>query len=109
MITLPIPSVLDSATLAGAESAHHLATVIDTQWQAFWLRDTATVMAEIEGDLQKTLAIFALNSQAAQAVNALLDAVNDARFPRRAPDAMPAGWAFDGSQFTYQPPNQEPT
>jgi len=106
MITLPQPTVLDSAALAGAEAAHHLATVLTVQWQAFWNRPVDTVLADIEADLQKTLAIFALNTQASTAVNALLDAVNDPRFVRRAPTILPEGWAFDGAAFIYTPPSQ---
>jgi hypothetical protein len=104
MITLPAPTILDSAALAGAEAAHHLATVLRVQWNAFWLRDPATVIADIEADLPKTLAIFALNTQAATAVNALLNAVNDPRFANRAPDELPANWTFNGTAFAYSAP-----
>jgi len=104
MISLPQPTRLDSAALAGAEAAHHLATVLQTQWQAFWQRPAETVLADIEADLPKTLAIFQLNTQASEAVNALLDAVNDPRFPRRAPTRLPSYWSFDGAAFAYNPP-----
>jgi|694.fasta_scaffold91741_7 hypothetical protein len=104
MITLLKPTILDAAALAGAESAHHLATVLRTQWTAFWQRDPTTVVADMQEDLQQTLAIFALNNQAALAVNALLDAVNDPRFCNRAPTDLPANWSFDGQTFTYNEP-----
>lgn len=104
MITLPQPTILDSAALAGSDAAHHLATVLHTQWQAFWQRPADTVLADINADLSKTLAIFQLNTQASEAVNALLDAVNDPRFSNRAPTSLPTGWAFDGTAFTYMPP-----
>jgi hypothetical protein len=104
MITLPQPTILDSAALAGAEAAHHLATVLRTQWTGFWQRDPAIVLADIQADLPKTLAIFALNTQAAEAINALLDAISDPRFQRRAPTTLPAHWSFDGTAFSYDPP-----
>jgi hypothetical protein len=104
MITLPNPSILESATLTAAEAAHHFATVIKTGWQAFWNRDPETVQAELHDDLPKTLAIFALNTQAAESVNALLDAVNDPRFSNRAPAELPPHWSFDGTEFVYAPP-----
>jgi len=109
MITLPQPTILATAALAGAEAAHHLATVLQVQWQAFWNRAPENVQADIESNLPQTLAIFALNTQAATAVNALLDAVNDPRFTRRAPTTLPAHWSFDGDQFAYTaPPEPEP-
>jgi endonuclease/exonuclease/phosphatase (EEP) superfamily protein YafD len=104
MITLPQPTILDASALAGAEAAHHLATVLKTQWTGFWQRDPATVLADIEADLPKTLAIFALNTQAAEAINAILDAISDPRFTNRAPTTLPAHWSFDGEAFSYHPP-----
>lgn len=103
MIALPQPSILDTAALAGAEAAHHLASVLQTQWAAFWQRDPSTVLADIEADLPKTLAIFELNTQAATAINTLLDAVDDPRFANRAPTSLPANWSFDGLAFSYAP------
>jgi len=104
MLLITKPTALDAAALAGAEAAHHLATVLRTQSAAFWQRDPAVVLAEIESDLSKTLAIFALNMQASTAVNALLDAISDPRYPNRAPIDLPPYWSFDGSVFTYTAP-----
>lgn len=104
MIILPKPSLLDSAALAGSEAAHHLAVVLRSQWSAVWERDPVIVLAELSADPTKTAAIFALNTQAAAAVNALLDAVGDSRFSTRAPQTMPDGWSFDGTAFTYVTP-----
>jgi len=107
MITLPNPTLLDVAALAGAQAAHHLAVVLRSQWSAFWERDPATIAAELSADPAKTAAIFALNTQAAAAVNALLDAVGDYRFSTRAPDSLPTGWSFDGTAFVYIAPQTE--
>jgi len=107
MIILQKPSILDAAALAGAEAAHHLAVVLHSQWSIFWRRDPATVLAELSADPAKAIAIFALNTQAAASVNALLDAVGDARFSTRAPQNMPEGWIFDGTAFVYVAPQTE--
>jgi len=98
------PTVLQSASLAGAEAAHHLAVVLKAGWERYWRRDPQVILAEMTADLVNTLAIFALNTQAGTAVNALLDALNDDRFSARAPVTLPDGWAFDGTQFAYTAP-----
>jgi len=104
MITLPQPTVLDSVLLKGAEAAHHSVTVISTGWSEFWNRSPEQVLAELNTDITKTTAGFSLAEKMATDSNAILDAVNDSRFPRRAPIGMPTGWAFDGSTFSYTPP-----
>jgi hypothetical protein len=110
MITLPTPTTLEKAALAGAEASHHLASVLRTQYQTFWQRDTAAILAELNADVARNVAIFQLNTQAGIAVNALLDALNDSRFSTRAPVEMPPSWGFEDGQFVFTPPptNEEP-
>jgi len=100
----PQPTILDSALLKGAEAAHHFVTVVSTGWNEFWNRDPDTVLADLNADVEKFVAVSALTEQAATAGNALLDAINDPRFSRRAPVGMPAYWSFDGTAFAYSPP-----
>jgi hypothetical protein len=107
MITLPFHSTLERATLAGAEAAHHFASVLRSQYEAFWSRDTATVLAELNANIAQNVAIFELNTQAGTAVNLLLDALNDPRFSTRAPVTMPNNWAFVDGQFAYIQPVEE--
>ena len=95
---------MDSGALRVAEAKHHSVTVQKTVWQEFWQRDPEIVAAELNADTTKTLALFQLNSTAAQADNALLDAIGDDRFSNRAPDSMPPFWSFDGTAFAYNPP-----
>ena len=109
MSLLTIPSIMDSGTLAGAEAAHHFASVLLTQWTCFWQRNSVTVLADLNADIPKTLAVFNLNTQAAQGINPLLDALNDERFPRRAPESMPDGYSFNGTAFVYVDPQPDPT
>jgi len=105
MSLLPTPTILESGTLAGAEAIHHAVTVLRSQWQRFWQRDPVEISTELHADLQKTLAIFSLNTQAGTAMNALLDSIADDRFPNRAPVELPPFWSFAGSGFVFTPPS----
>lgn len=107
MNLIPTPTQLDIGILAGAEAANHFAAVLSNQWQAFWNRDTDTILAELNSD-PRAATVFALNSQAAATVNALLDSIGSPKYSNRAPTSMPAGWAFDGSIFSYTAPEPEP-
>jgi len=98
------PTVLQSASLSGAEAAHHFAGVLRSGWERYWQRSPETILADMAADMQTTLAIFTLNTQAGTAVNALLDTLADDRFTARAPVALPDGWTFDGTAFAYTPP-----
>jgi hypothetical protein len=106
MSLLPSTTILDRGTLAGAEAAHNLAVILSTQYAAFWQRDPQTVAAELNANPMRTVGIFQLNTQAGTAVNALLDSLNDDRFPTRAPVEMPVDWAFVDGQFTYTAPDE---
>ena len=107
MITIPSHTPLIRGLLAGAEAAHYFATVLRSQYETFWNRDTATVLAELNANIAENVAIFELNTQAGTAVNSLLDALNDPRFSTRAPITMPSNWAFVDGQFTHIQPAQE--
>ena len=110
MQLLPTPTILDQGVIAGAEAAHHLASVLHSQWPAFWSRSPEVILSELNADPSRSATIFGLNSQAASAVNALLDAITDGdtesalRFPTRAPNSMPDGWSFGASGFVYTAP-----
>lgn len=106
MPIIPLLSILDQGTLASAEAANHFAAVLHGSWNRFWYRPVETVLAELNADVAKTLEVFILNTQAATAVNAILSSVGDPRFSHRAPDYMPEGYAFDGTQFTFTAPVQ---
>jgi hypothetical protein len=107
MSLLPTPTILDQGTLAGAEAAHNFAVILKAQFDRFWQRDPSEVAAELNANPMRTVGIFQLNTQAGTAVNALLDSLNDPRFPTRAPVDMPVGWAFVDGQFTYTAPVSE--
>jgi len=105
MQLLPTPTILDQGVIAGAEAAHHLASVLRSQWSAFWNRSPEVILSELNADPSRSATIFGLNSQAAGAVNALLDAIASDRFPTRAPNSMPDGWVFGVSGFSYTAPD----
>lgn len=107
MITIPSHTPLIRGLLAGAEAAHYFATVLRSQYEMFYDRDTATILAELNADITQSLAIFELNTQAGTAVNSLLDAINDPRFSTRAPVTMPSNWTFVDGQFAYIQPIED--
>jgi len=108
MSLIPAPSPLDAGIEAGAIAAHHLAVTIKAGHEGVYNRPIETILADLNADVAKAAQIMQLSEQASLAVNALLDAVNDDRFPTRAPTTMPTGFAFDGSQFTFTPPVIDP-
>jgi hypothetical protein len=107
MSLLPSFTVLEKAALAGAEAAHFFASVLNTQHQTFWQRNVDEILAELNANIARNLAIFELNTKAGKAVNELLDALGDERFSTRAPITMPANWVFDNGAFAYVAPKLE--
>lgn len=107
MSLLPSFTVLEKAALAGAEAAHFFASVLNTQHQTFWQRNVDEILAELNANVARNLAIFELNTKAGKAVNELLDALGDERFSTRAPVTMPAYWIFENGAFAYVAPKQE--
>jgi hypothetical protein len=107
MITLPKQTILDAGALASAEAAHHFASVLAASYRTFWQRNDETVLAELNADAAKTLALFQLNTQAGTSVNAILDSLNDDRLTNRAPTSMPPYWGYNGQQFTHDPPTPD--
>jgi hypothetical protein len=111
---IPKLSTLDKATIQGAEAAHHLAVTLKSGWEQVWNREPETVATELNADLGKSISIFQLNTQTANAINAILDSVDDERFSVRVPTSMPTGWELTEEGFIYTapvietPPVQEP-
>jgi hypothetical protein len=107
MSLLPSFTVLEKAALAGAEAAHFFASVLNTQHQTFWKRNVDEILAELNANVARNLAIFELNTKAGKAVNELLDALGDERFSNRAPITMPPNWSFENGAFAYIEPTPE--
>lgn len=104
MPLIPTLTQLDKGIQAGAEAAHHFASILNAHYQSVWNRDPETVAAELNADVHKSATIMQLNSQAAIAVNALLDALDDPRFQTRASDSLPANWSVGEAGFVYTAP-----
>ena len=98
------PTVLQLSTFAGAEAAHHLASTLKAGWESVWNRSHEIVAAELNADLANSVTIFQLNAQASNAVNSLLDAVDDDRFSVRIPTSMPDGWELTEQGFIFLAP-----
>ena len=104
MNLIPQPTVLDLGLIAGAEAANHFATVLRSQYSAVWDRDPATVVAELNADVATSALLMELHNQAANAMNALLDALNAPQYSTRAQTSMPPHWSFADGAFSYNPP-----
>lgn len=94
----------DDIALKIAEAANNLASVARSGYEAFWAVDPQQLVADLNADLASSLAMLAANSSFATVINAQLNALNLPEFPARIPDAMPPGFAFDGTSFRYTPP-----
>jgi hypothetical protein len=106
MPLIPTLTPLQRSTQSSAEAIHYAASVLKSAWDAVWLRDPATVAAELNSDPTAPL-LMQLHEQSATAINALLDAVSDPRYSTRVPIGMPAHWTFEDGLFAYNPPEPE--
>ena len=77
------------------------ARTLNNCYAAFWARDPQVILTSINSNIGVTLARFQGNTALGTALNTQLAALGK---PLRAIVTMPAGWAFNGTQFTYTPP-----
>jgi hypothetical protein len=99
----------DDSVIRCAEAAHHFACVLSNENARFWAIPTERLLAVLNNDVAITLATFQANTTAGMAVNAILDALNDSRFPTRAPiDTGRADIVFNGTEFALVPPEEPP-
>jgi CRP-like cAMP-binding protein len=95
----------DAGILRAATALHYAATVIATENNRFWSIPTDRLLAVLNENVALTLSTFAANTQAATAINALLDAVAMPELSRRAPtEPARADITFDGTSFVLVPP-----
>lgn len=94
----------DESVIRCAEAAHHLASVLSNENARFWSVPTDRLLAILNHDVAVTLATFAANTAAGTAVNAILDQLDDPRFPGRAPVAPGrTDIVFQDGMFVYIP------
>lgn len=98
----------DSLVLEAAEAAHHAVTVMQSVYDRFWTLPADRLLAVLNHDITSSLAVLQANTAIGTPCNASLDALDLAQFSKRAPNSMPDGWVFDGTEFTYTNPVQDP-
>jgi len=79
---------LTSDILAGAEALNHTASILRDRHARFWAVPTDRLIAVLNADVPRTLAIFQANTATATALNAQLDALDLPQFPLRAPTTI---------------------
>ena len=76
---------LDFGILRVAEALNHAAAVLTREHQAVWSLPDDRLLALLNSNVQRTLAIAAAKDKAATEINSLLNQLNIARFTNRAP------------------------
>lgn len=105
-------AALDQSVLDSAEAVHVAAKVLRREYDEFWGNKTPErLLAILNYNVPKMLAIFEANTAIGTAINARLDEVSASLreagrpdpFHHRAPVSMPAGFGFNPAvmQFTY--------
>jgi hypothetical protein len=97
----------DAGIIRAATALHYAGTVIASENAQFWSLPQDRLLAVLNDNVERTLAMFAANSAAANAINSLLDQLSNEALSHRAPTAMPAGYVFENGAFAYVAPKQE--
>jgi hypothetical protein len=94
----------DAGIIRAATALHYAGTVIAAENLQFWSLPQDRLLAVLNDNVERTLAMFAANSAAANAINSLLDQIGNEELSHRVPIAMPEGYSNDGKAFSYNPP-----
>jgi hypothetical protein len=97
----------DAGIIRAATALHYAGTVIAAENAQFWALPQDRLLAVLNDNVERTLAMFAANSAAANAINSLLDQIGNEALSHRAPTAMPEGYVFANGAFAYVAPKQE--
>jgi hypothetical protein len=98
----------DAGIIRAATALHYAGTVIAAENAQFWSLPQDRLLAVLNDNVERTLAMFAANSAAANAINSLLDQIGNEALSHRAPTAMPEGYVFANGAFAYAEPQPEP-
>jgi len=79
---------LTADILAGAAALHHAAATLHARHARFWGVPTERLLAVLNADIPRTMAIFQANTAMASAINAQLDALALPEFATRAPTTV---------------------
>jgi len=97
----------DAGIIRAATALHYAGTVIAAENAQFWSLPDDRLLAVLNDNVERTLAMFEANSVAANAINSLLDQLNNEALSHRAPITMPPNWSFENGAFAYVAPKQE--
>ena len=97
----------DAGIIRAATALHYAGTVITAENAQFWALPQDRLHAVLNDNVERTLAMFEANSVAANAINSLLDQLNNEAFSHRVPITMPANWVFENGAFAYIEPTPE--
>jgi hypothetical protein len=92
-------------TRKGIIATKHLADTLNECYAEFWNREPQAILDSINGNLAATLERFAANSELGLAVNSQLAKTD---ITSRVIVAMPIGYSFNGTEFSYTAPAPEP-
>ena len=97
----------DAGIIRAATALHYAGTVIAAENAQFWALPQERLIAVLNDNAERTLAMFAANSAAANAINSLLNQIGDEALIHRVPTTMPPNWVFENGAFAYVAPKQE--
>jgi hypothetical protein len=88
-------------TARAVKAAYHLAITMNECYWLFWSRNTQVILDSMNENVPLTLERFTANSELGAAVNTQLAKTD---IGSRVIVAMPEGYAFNGTAFTYTAP-----
>jgi len=97
----------DAGIIRGATALHYAGTVIAAENAQFWALPQDRLLAILNDNVERTLAMFEANSLAANAINSLLDQIGNEALSHRVPITMPANYVFENGAFAYIEPTPE--
>jgi hypothetical protein len=97
----------DAGIIRAATALHYAGTVIASENAKFWALPQDRLLAILNDNVERTLAMFAANSAAANAINSLLDQIGNEALSHRVPTSMPSNWVFENGAFAYVAPKLE--
>lgn len=102
---------LDQGILAVAQALNHAAAVLTSEHSAIWALPDERLLAVLNANVQRTIAIATAKDEAAAQINSLLNKLNIPQYTNRAPIGFGrADVKFDQatSLFVIVPPAEEP-
>jgi hypothetical protein len=96
-------ALFDKLILDGLEATHHAATVRSECYRQLWDLPPERVLALLNSNIDRSLAVLQANTAQGIADNTSLDLQPITELPNRAPITMPPGYAFEDGEFVFVP------